>query len=52
MKRSKNLSIDNFCSEGARGMVLEKNERKRGALHNARVKSKNYRLIPESAANL
>jgi hypothetical protein len=51
-KRPKSLFIDNFGSEGARAMVLEKNERKIGALSNALVKSKNCRLIPESAANL
>jgi hypothetical protein len=34
------------------GWFLGKDERKRGALYNAWVKSKNCRLIPESAANL
>jgi hypothetical protein len=51
-KRPKNMSIENFGSEGAREMALGGNESWRGELQNARIKSKNCWLIPKSAANL
>jgi hypothetical protein len=40
-KRSKNGSVDNFGSEGARAMVLWGNENRGRFLQNALVKSKN-----------
>jgi hypothetical protein len=51
-EKVKKEPIENFFSEGARETGLGANESRGLGLHDARVKSKNRRLVMELACNL